>query len=153
MRDAVVGAPREGPATSSRDVPSPTTAVPGFCGMTGNSPVMLDLFETIRVVAGRDVSALITGPTGTGKELVARAIHALGDKSHGPFVPVNCSSLTNDLAESLLFGHVEGAFTGATQAHRGFIEEAEGGVLFLDEIGNMPFRLKRGCSAYWRTDG
>ena len=81
---------------------------------------------------------LITGESGTGKELVARAVHANSARAAGPFVPVNCATIPNDLAESQLFGHLKGAFTGAHDAQTGFFDLADGGTLFLDEVGDMP---------------
>ncbi len=88
--------------------------------------------------ARSDLSVLITGQTGTGKELAARHLHTAGDRGEGPFVPVNCSAIPADLFESELFGHRKGAFTGATEARPGYIRQAHGGTLFLDEIGELP---------------
>ena len=88
------------------------------------------------------ISVLITGESGTGKELIARAIHFGGPRSKGPFLPVNCSAIPKELAESLLFGHVRGAFSGANTDQKGYFELAHGGTLFLDEIGEMPVALQ-----------
>jgi DNA-binding NtrC family response regulator len=108
-----------------------------FQGMIGNSPQMLELFSRVRRVAPHFRTVLITGPTGTGKDLVAQALYKLCP-AKGKFVVLNCSAVVETLFESELFGHVKGAFTGATQDKIGLIEYASGGVLFLDEIGDMP---------------
>lgn len=113
-----------------------------FHGMVGRSPLMLDLFSKIRRIAPHFRTVLVTGPTGTGKELVARALHALSMAKDGPFVPFNCSSITETLAENELFGHVKGAFTGADQNKPGLFEYAAGGVAVLDEIGEMPLPMQ-----------
>lgn len=108
-----------------------------FQGMVGRSPRMLDVFSRIRRVAPLFQTALVTGPTGTGKELIARALHNLSPRSHEKFVVCNCSALTETLLESQLFGHVKGAFTGATHDRTGLFEYADRGTLFLDEIGEL----------------
>src|SRR5215208_4473940 len=109
-----------------------------FCGMIGRGPVMQELFGMIRRLAPHIRTALITGETGTGKELVARALHLLGPRRDRRFVTVNCSAVVETLFESELFGHVRGAFTGATENKPGLFELADGGTLFLDEIGELP---------------
>ncbi len=109
-----------------------------FEGMVGRSPAMLEVFRMIRRVAPHFRSVLVVGETGTGKELAARALHQLSRGNTGRFVACNCSAIVESLFESELFGHVRGAFTGATQDKVGFIEYAGGGTLFLDEIGDMP---------------
>lgn len=109
-----------------------------FEGMIGRSPLMWDLFARIRRVAPHYRSALITGPTGTGKDLVAKALHNLSPASSGRFVTCNCSAVVETLFESELFGYVKGAFTGAATDKMGLMEFAHGGTLFLDEIGDMP---------------
>ncbi|MGE3189599.1 MAG: sigma-54-dependent transcriptional regulator [Vicinamibacterales bacterium] len=108
-----------------------------LCGMIGRSPAMQEIFTFIRRVAPYARSALVLGETGTGKELVARAFHALGPRRARPFVVVNCSALVESLAESELFGHVRGAFTGAVESKVGLFEHANGGTLFLDEVGEL----------------
>ncbi len=112
-----------------------------FEGIIGRSPLMLDLFSKIRRVAPHFRSVLVTGPTGAGKELVAKALHHLSG-SEKRFVAVNCSSITESLAESELFGHVKGAFTGANQDKVGVFEYADGGTAMLDEIGEMPLPMQ-----------
>lgn len=106
-------------------------------GMIGRSPVMLDTFAKIRRVAPHFQTVLVTGATGTGKELVAQALHRLSPYGSGPFVICNCSALVETLLESELFGYVRGAFTGATQDKIGLFEHASGGTVFLDEIGEL----------------
>jgi len=103
----------------------------------GKAPVLQRMFDMIERVAPTRSSVLLSGETGTGKELAARAIHDLSPRAKKPFVPVNCSALTETLLESELFGHVKGAFTGAVASRRGLIEEAHGGTLFLDEIATV----------------
>ncbi len=109
-----------------------------FGDLIGRSPLMRDVFTKIARIAPHYRSALIIGATGTGKELVARALHNMSSHSSGPLVVCNCAALTESLVESELFGHVKGAFTGAVQDRAGFFEAANGGTLFLDEIGDMP---------------
>ncbi len=113
-----------------------------FCGMIGRGPAMQELFGMIRRLAPHIRTALITGETGTGKELVARALHKTGPRRDRRFVTVNCSAVVETLFESELFGHVRGAFTGATDNKPGLFELADGGTLFLDEIGELPPTLQ-----------
>lgn len=108
-----------------------------FGQIVGRSPAMRELYETIGDVAKGDWTVLVEGETGTGKELVARAIHASSARKDGPFVAVNCAGLTDTLLGSQLFGHRRGAFTGAVDDQAGFFQAAEGGTLFLDEIGDI----------------
>ena len=109
----------------------------GFEGIVGSSPAMRQVFDLIATIAPTNATTLILGESGTGKELVGRAIHAKSHRRGGPFVAVNCSALSDTLLESELFGHVKGAFTGASSNRRGLFQEATGGTLFLDEIGDI----------------
>ncbi|HUC28964.1 MAG TPA: sigma-54 dependent transcriptional regulator [Candidatus Acidoferrum sp.] len=108
-----------------------------FEGMVGRSPLMLEVYAKIRRIAPHFRTVLVTGATGTGKELVARALHRLSPSSRGPFVVCNCSALVENLVESELFGYVRGAFTGANQDKVGLFEHADGGTIFLDEVGEL----------------
>jgi DNA-binding NtrC family response regulator len=110
-------------------------------GMIGLSPSMLSVFDQIRRVAPLDVCVFVQGESGTGKELVARALHELSGRP-GRMVSVNCGAIAPDLLSSQLFGHERGSFTGASQSHAGYFEQAQGGTLFLDEITEMPFSLQ-----------
>lgn len=105
--------------------------------LVGKSKPMKEIYKLINKIANINVTVLIIGGSGTGKELVARAIHQKSDRSDGPFVPVNCVAIPDGLLESELFGHKEGAFTGATRSKKGKFEMSNGGTLFLDEIGDM----------------
>lgn len=113
-----------------------------FAGMVGRSPLMLELCSKIRRIAPHFRTVLVTGPTGVGKELVAKALHALSTAKDGPFVPFNCSSISETLAESELFGHVKGAFTGADQKKVGLFEYADRGTAVLDEVGEMSLPMQ-----------
>jgi DNA-binding NtrC family response regulator len=113
-----------------------------LAGMVGRSPAMNELFDAIRRFAPHVRTVLVTGETGTGKELVARALHALGARSQRRFVTVNCSAVVESLFESELFGHQRGAFTGAIEAKIGLFEHADKGTLFLDEIGELPLSIQ-----------
>ncbi|MEM7355259.1 MAG: sigma-54 dependent transcriptional regulator [Acidobacteriota bacterium] len=120
----------------------PTQRHEVFAGLIGPSQPMQALFQRIESVAPADVSVLILGETGTGKELVARAIHHHSRRREAPFIAVNAAAIPHDLIESQLFGHERGAFTGAGQAHVGYCEQADGGTFFLDEIGEMGFDVQ-----------
>jgi DNA-binding NtrC family response regulator len=113
-----------------------------FDGIKGVSPTLQGIFEVVRRVAPTGISVLIEGPSGTGKELLARAIHRNSLRRDKPFKPVNCAGLTETLLESELFGHVKGAFTGANTDRKGLFEIADKGTLFLDEIGDMPLTMQ-----------
>jgi DNA-binding NtrC family response regulator len=110
--------------------------------MVGESPGMLELAKMVRLVAPRSTTVLIEGDTGTGKELVAKAVHRLSARAGKPFLVLNCAAIPEALLEAELFGHTRGAFTGAVQSRTGRIEAAHGGTLFLDEIGEMPLALQ-----------
>ena len=110
--------------------------------MVGESPAMLEVARLVRLVAPRSASVLIEGETGTGKELVARAVHLLSARASKPYAVLNCAAIPETLLEAELFGHTRGAFTGAVQSRTGRIEAAHGGTLFLDEIGEMPLALQ-----------
>jgi transcriptional regulator with GAF, ATPase, and Fis domain len=109
-----------------------------FEGVFGDSPKLLETLEIAEKVAPTDLPVLIDGESGTGKELMAKVIHANGRRGHNPFVSVNCGAIPENLLESELFGHKKGAFTGATQDRKGKFESANGGTIFLDEIGELP---------------
>jgi two-component system NtrC family response regulator len=111
-------------------------------GFITASPNMLDLVKRVERVAPTDATVLIRGETGTGKELIAKAVHELSDRSDGPFAAINCAAIPENLLESELFGHEKGSFTGAVNRKVGKIEAATGGTLFLDEIGDMPLPLQ-----------
>jgi two-component system nitrogen regulation response regulator GlnG len=110
--------------------------------MLGQAPAMQDVFRAIGRLSQSNVTVMITGESGSGKELVARALHKHSPRSNGPFVAINTAAIPKDLLESELFGHERGAFTGAQTTRRGRFEQADGGTLFLDEIGDMPFDLQ-----------
>jgi DNA-binding NtrC family response regulator len=113
-----------------------------FASVVGRSTVMIDLFELVESVAASDANILIQGENGTGKELIANAIHYNSHRASGPFIKINCASIPKDLIESELFGYKKGAFTGAATDKIGLVEMAEGGSLLLDEIGEMPSYLQ-----------
>ncbi len=123
------------------EMPATQTAA-GLPEMVGESAPMRELARMIRLVAPRSATVLIEGETGTGKEVVAKAVHRLSARAGKPFVVLNCAAIPESLLEAELFGHTRGAFTGAVQSRTGRIEAAHGGTLFLDEIGEMPMALQ-----------
>ena len=144
LDDAVALAARALPETDAHGstdahVPMPET---GDAGLVGETPAMQALFRAIGRLAQAPLSVLVTGETGTGKELVARALHRESPRARKPFVALNTAAMPAELLESELFGHEAGAFTGANRRHIGRFEQADGGTLFLDEIGDMPLSLQ-----------
>ena len=142
----IVGNPGKGvrhsTATAERQSPAPAGDETASGYMVGASPAMLRLFEAIRRYATSSAPVLIMGESGTGKELAARAIHERSSWAKGPFVPINCGALPTTLIASELFGYEKGAFTGAAGRRIGRIESAEGGTVFLDEIGDLPLETQ-----------
>ena len=116
--------------------------VQNFHGLISRSPAMRDVFQIIQNAAETEATVLVRGESGSGKELVARAIHDLSSRATAPFLAVNCAALSSNLLESELFGHVRGAFTGAIKDHHGLFQRAHGGTLFLDEVAEMPLELQ-----------
>ncbi len=114
----------------------------GFENIITNSPKMLSILDTVHRVAGSNLPVLLLGESGTGKDLLAGAIHSNSPRSDGRFVPINCAGLSETLLEDELFGHVKGAYTGATGDRPGRFEHASGGTLFLDEVGDMPMAMQ-----------
>jgi len=114
----------------------------GLSGMVGDSDEMRRIYELTHMVAQRDTTVLVTGESGTGKDLVAQAIHRLSPRRHQPFAVINCAAIPEPLLEAELFGHTKGSFTGAVQSRMGRIQAAHEGTLFLDEIGDMPLSLQ-----------
>ena len=128
--------------TENRYLREQMNTVPSFESLIGDSPAIEAVYELIRRMAPTRSAILITGETGTGKELVAHAIHALGPRADRLFVPINCAAIPAELLESELFGHTRGAFTGAQESRMGKFELADGGTVFLDEIGDMQMALQ-----------
>ena len=129
-------------AADSTDRPVSIATAGRIPELIGNSPCILEICRRIRLVAPRNTPVLIEGPTGSGKELVAEALHRLSLRNRKPFVAINCAAIPEALLEAELFGHTRGAFTGAVQGRVGRVEAADGGTLFLDEIGEMPLALQ-----------
>ncbi|HRI08945.1 MAG TPA: sigma 54-interacting transcriptional regulator, partial [Nannocystaceae bacterium] len=127
---------------SADEVSVPLSRKGHFGALVGESPAMREVFAILERIAGTEMSVLIHGETGTGKELVARALHDESPRSRGPFVVLDCGSLPRELAEAAILGHKKGAFTGAVADRAGAFEEAHGGTLFLDEIGELPLELQ-----------
>lgn len=113
-----------------------------FDNIIGKSLAMTQVFESIRKIAETDISVLVSGASGTGKELIAQSIHAHSRRAQGAFVPINCGALPEHLVESEIFGYEKGAFTGAARSKPGLLEEADGGTFFMDEIGELPLPLQ-----------
>ena len=134
-----------GPATAA-DVPRPKRRSQGrlqrLCELYGACDAMRGLFDTLDRIADASATVIVLGESGSGKELVANALHQLSERRAGPFVAVNCGALPETLIESELFGHERGSFTGAARTHRGCFERANGGTLFLDEITEMPVEMQ-----------
>jgi len=129
------------PGKSSHDLADPGP-VDCFAGIIGRSPVMQEIFKTIRQIAPLNCNVLIQGESGTGKELVARALHHTSDRAQHPFIPFNCGAFSEELVANELFGHEKGAFTGAVSTKLGLLEAAQGGTVFLDEVGEMPIPMQ-----------
>lgn len=123
-------------------IPTSANQTKLFRSLVGRSDGIANVRHLISQVAGSDATALVLGPSGTGKEVVARNIHYLSERRDGPFIPVNCGAIPPELLESELFGHEKGSFTGAISSRKGRFELAEGGTLFLDEIGDMPLQMQ-----------
>ncbi len=129
---------REQAATLRREL----EGVYSFHNLVGKSAAMLEVYRLLEQASGLDITVLLTGETGTGKELAARAVHYQSARKEHRFVPVNCGALPAELVESELFGHARGAFTGASAAKSGLFEEASGGTIFLDEVGELPLPIQ-----------
>ncbi len=130
------------PASASADAPTAQSTEPWRRYLVGESQAIQGVVDTIRLVSSRRCTVLITGETGTGKEMAARAIHAASNRADLPLVAVNCNAIPETLLEDELFGHVKGSFTGASQNRKGRFEDAHQGTLFLDEIGELPLDLQ-----------
>src|ERR1700761_1492755 len=128
--------------SANRELDSSEIYGSGLPRIVGNSTALQRVLGMVRVVAPTDATVLINGETGTGKELIAEAIHACSDRPNGPFVKVNCAAIPAGLLESELFGHERGAFTGAVSRNIGRFERANRGTVFLDEIGDLPLELQ-----------
>ncbi len=149
VREAVITEPAEIVVGSSRFLVEPTAKkrvdvgfTDRFGGLVGQSPKMRRVFSVLEKVASTALSILILGETGTGKEVVAKAVHDASPRKDGPFVVVDCGAIPASLAESILFGHEKGSFTGANERRKGALAEAHGGTLFLDELGELPLELQ-----------
>jgi transcriptional regulator with GAF, ATPase, and Fis domain len=129
-------------APTALRTPAPSAEIDPLPGMTGCSPSMLRVYRLVRLVAGRQTTVLLTGETGTGKELIARALHVLSPRRERPFVVVNCAAIPEPLLEAELFGYNRGAFTGAFQSRMGRIQMAHSGTVLLDEVGDLPLSLQ-----------
>jgi transcriptional regulator with GAF, ATPase, and Fis domain len=146
-RVSVASAGKHAKSSLEKELPaarteSMTSRVDPLPGMIGSGRAIQQVYRLARMVAERDTTVLISGETGTGKELVAQALHELSPRARQPFVVVNCAAIPEALLESELFGHVRGAFTGAVQSRLGRVHVAQGGTLFLDEIGDLPLSMQ-----------
>ena len=130
------------PSESERSAKHPAQGLQNFYGIISRSPAMQNVFQIIRNAAETEATVLVRGESGSGKELVANAIHNLSARRDAPFLAVNCAALSVNLLESELFGHVRGAFTGAVKDHHGLFQRADGGTLFLDEVAELPLELQ-----------
>ncbi|MFC0676476.1 nitrogen regulation protein NR(I) [Lysobacter korlensis] len=142
LDDAVALVERTIGSTEAAAIEPTASDLPDAATLVGDAPAMRTLYRAIGRLAQAPLSVLVTGETGTGKELVARALHRESPRAHRPFVALNTAAIPSELLESELFGHEAGAFTGATRRHVGRFEQADGGTLFLDEIGDMPLPLQ-----------
>ncbi|MBA3004858.1 MAG: sigma-54-dependent Fis family transcriptional regulator [Desulfurivibrio sp.] len=140
LRNAVRDALQDTVTTGTRDLESDFTGC--FSGIIGSSPAMQEIFETIRQIAPLNCNVLIQGESGTGKELVAKALHNCSGRGKHPFIPFNCGAFSEELVANELFGHEKGAFTGAVSTKMGLLEAANGGTVFLDEVGEMPIHMQ-----------
>jgi len=136
-----VSAPAANLFTADRS-PIPASESQGFHGLLSRSPAMQAVFQVIENAAETEATVLVRGESGSGKELVAKAIHDLSARRTAPFLAINCAALSSSLLDSELFGHVRGAFTGAVKDHRGLFQRAHGGTLFLDEVAELPLDLQ-----------
>lgn len=142
LQESTSGSSISSAAVKAAGIEKASSASERIPELIGEAPCMLEISRRIRLVATRSTPVLIEGPTGSGKELVAEALHRLSTRSRKPFVAINCAAIPEALLEAELFGHTRGAFTGAVQGRTGRIEAANGGTLFLDEIGEMPLSVQ-----------
>src|SRR5262249_28543428 len=130
------------PAKARAPAAQPTAEAPDGDPVIVREPAMKAIYEQAARAAASPISVLILGETGVGKEILAQATHRRSPRAKGPFLALNCASLSESLLESELFGHEKGAFTGAVKAQRGLFESAQGGTVFLDEVGELPMSLQ-----------
>src|ERR1700761_4967877 len=142
MRDDLWMTPAASSPGSTDSMPRNEQFEPPLPEIVGNAPAMQDVYRLVRLAAPKSAHVLLVGETGTGKEVIARAVHKLSKRSDGPFIRVNCGALHENLLESELFGHVKGAFTGAVENKIGRFEAAHGGTIFLDEINSTSPKLQ-----------